>query len=82
MAKINIRSVIEVSHPDVYNIDRLRHEDMWLKCTKLSDAKAATRYLRLDKKPYVIITMSGLLDDDVRKEKMRLFVIFSPVKCK
>jgi len=84
MAKINVRSVVEVSHPAQYNIDRLRWEDLYCKVLKLSEAKELCRYLKLDKRPYIIITMSGTLEDDVRygKEKMRLFCIFTPVKGK
>lgn len=82
MAKINIRSVIEVSHPDIYNIDKLCWMHLYCKVLKLSEAKELCRYLKLDNKPYIIITMAGTLDDDIRygKEKMRLFCIFTPVK--
>jgi hypothetical protein len=83
MAKLNVRSVIEVSHPQHYNIDKLRWEDLYVKVLKLSEAKELCRYLKIEKRPYIIVTMSGMLDDDIHKrEKMRLFCIFTPYKWK
>ena len=84
MAKINVQRVIEVSHPDVYNIDKLRWEDLYVKVLKLSEAKEMCRYIRLEKKPYIIITLSGTLDDNLAhsREKMRLFCVFTPYKWK
>lgn len=83
MAKLTVRSVVEISDPHKYDIDRLRWEDLYVKVLKLSEAKELCRYIRLEGKPYIIVTMAGMLDDELHKrEKMRLFCIFTPFKWK
>lgn len=79
MGKPILLKVLEVSHPDTYNAAHCRWEDLYVKCGKLSEATELLVYLKLDSKPYVLAVISGKLDDSERG-KMRLFVIFRPVK--
>jgi hypothetical protein len=81
MSKPKVLRVIEVSHPDRYNIDKLRYEDLYLKATKLSDTRECLVYLRMENRPYVIVVLSGTLDDEgVRPGRMRLFCVFRTLK--
>jgi hypothetical protein len=79
MGKPNIIKVLEVNRPEAYGVEKIRWEDLYVKCGKLSEARDLLVFLKLDNKPYVLVVMSGKLDDSVRG-KMRLFVIFRPVK--
>lgn len=81
MAKPKIIKVLEISHPGRYNVDKLRMEDLYLKAAKYSETQECLVYLRMDNKPYIIVTMAGTMDDDgIRSGRMRLFCVFRTLK--
>lgn len=83
MGRPKVRRIVDISHPEVYDLKDIHTDDLYVKVTRLSEARELIRFIKLERQPYILVVEAGFLEGlDVGRTEMRLFCVYTPHKKK